>query len=124
VGVLLGFTDKTRIHASEKLMAAVFRDMKGISSVEYMKKGSTITAEIYKETIRKFQTAIQQKMLHGCDQKIMPLHDNCRVYKDSQVREVIDECGFVEMECPTAQIWHRVTIISFLKNHLRRRRFF
>jgi hypothetical protein len=57
VGVLLRFPDKTRIHASEKLMAAVFRDMKGISSVEYMKKGSTITAEIYKETIRKFKTA-------------------------------------------------------------------
>jgi hypothetical protein len=37
-------------------------------------------------------------MPHDCDQKIMPLHDNSRVHKDSQVREVIDECGFVEME--------------------------
>jgi histone-lysine N-methyltransferase SETMAR len=30
----------------------------------------------------------------------MPLHDNCRVHKARQVREVIDECGFVEMEHP------------------------
>jgi hypothetical protein len=81
VGVLLGFTDKTRIHASEKLMAAVFRDMKGISSVEYMKKGSTITAEIYKEIIRRLKIATHQKRPHDCDQKIMPLHDNCRVHK-------------------------------------------
>jgi hypothetical protein len=81
VGVLLGFTDKTRIHAvgpqgistaknartensSEKLMAAMFRNIKGISSVEYMKKRSTITAEIYKETIRRLKITIQQKRPH------------------------------------------------------------
>jgi histone-lysine N-methyltransferase SETMAR len=30
----------------------------------------------------------------------MLLHDNCRVHKAHQVHEVIDECGFVEMEHP------------------------
>jgi transposase len=35
------------------------------------------------------------------DQKIMLLRDNCRVHKARQIREVINECGFVEMEQPT-----------------------
>jgi transposase len=34
------------------------------------------------------------------DQKIMLLRDNCRVHKARQIREVFDECGFVEMEQP------------------------
>jgi hypothetical protein len=55
-------------------MGTVFWDM------QYMKKGFTITEEVYKETIRKLKTAIQQKRPHTCDQKIMLLPDNCRVH--------------------------------------------
>jgi hypothetical protein len=73
--------------------------MEGILLIEYMKKGSTITGEVYKETIRMLKTAIQQKKLHNCDQKMMLLRDNCRVRKSCQVSS-IDECGFPEMEHP------------------------
>jgi hypothetical protein len=31
----------------------------------------------------------------------MLLRDDCRVHKARQIREVINECGFVEMEQPT-----------------------
>jgi hypothetical protein len=40
------------------------------------------------------------KKFHNCDQKIILLHDNCRVHKARQVRED-DESGFVEMEHPS-----------------------
>jgi hypothetical protein len=73
--------------------------MEGILLIEYMKKGSTITGEVYKETIRMLKTAIQQKKLHNCDQKMMLLRENCRVRKSCQVSS-IDECGFPEMEHP------------------------
>ncbi|KAH0808349.1 hypothetical protein GEV33_014442 [Tenebrio molitor] len=73
-------------------------------NAEFMRKsngdGSTITGEVYKKTIRKLLTAIQQKGLHNCNHKIMLFHGNYRVYKARQVREAIDECGFVEMEHP------------------------
>jgi hypothetical protein len=73
VSVSLGSTDKTRIHGvgprgistakkarsqneseklmdlSGKLMVTMFWDMQGILLIEYMKKGSTITGEVYKD---------------------------------------------------------------------------
>jgi histone-lysine N-methyltransferase SETMAR len=69
-------------------MVTVFRDLEGILLIEYMKRGSTITGEVYKETIRKLKAAIQQKSPHNCDQKIVLLYENCRVHKTRQVVEV------------------------------------
>jgi hypothetical protein len=74
-------------NSSGKPMVTVFRDLEGILVIEYMKRSSTITGE---ETIRKLKAAIQQKRSHNCDQKIVLLHENCRVHKARQVREVID----------------------------------
>jgi hypothetical protein len=63
-------------------MATVFWDMEGILLIEYLTEGATITGQL-------------------CNyQKIMLLRDNCRVHKARQIREVINECGFVEMEQP------------------------
>jgi histone-lysine N-methyltransferase SETMAR len=97
VDVSLGFTDQTRIHA-----------------------------EVHKETIRKLKTATQQKRAHNCDQKIILFHDNCGVHKARRVREVIDECGFVEMEHrPYSPDLAQSDYYVFpkLKKHLRGRRF-
>jgi hypothetical protein len=77
-------------NSSGKPMVTVFRDLEGILLIEYLKRGSTITGEVYKETIRKLKAAIQQKRPHNCDQKIVLLHENCGVHKVRQVREVID----------------------------------
>lgn len=60
-----------------------------------MKKSTTITGEVYKETIQNLKTAIQQKKPHNCDQKLL-LHHNCRVHKARKVHEVIDKCGFID----------------------------
>jgi histone-lysine N-methyltransferase SETMAR len=108
-----------------KLMAALFWNMQGIL---LMKKGSTITREVYKETIKKLKTDRRKKRPHNCDLKIMLLYDNCRLHKARPVREVIDEWCFVEMEHPPyspglAPSDYYLLIISKLKKHLRGSRF-
>jgi hypothetical protein len=47
-----------------KLMAAVFWDSKGVLMVEFMQQGTTITSELYCETLKKLCRAIQNKR-HG-----------------------------------------------------------
>jgi hypothetical protein len=44
-----------------KLMATVFWDRKGVLTVEFMQQGTTITSEVYCETLRKLRRAIQKK---------------------------------------------------------------
>jgi hypothetical protein len=56
---------------------------------ECMKKGSTITGQVYNN---HKHTA---KETHNSDKMIILLHDNCRVHKARQIREVIDKCDFV-----------------------------
>jgi histone-lysine N-methyltransferase SETMAR len=56
----------------------------------------------------------------------MLFHGNYRVYKARQVREAIDECGFVEMEHPpyTPDLApSEYYLFSKLKKDLRRCRF-
>jgi hypothetical protein len=56
----------------------------------------------------------------------MQFHGNYRVQKARQVGEVIDECGFVEMEHPpySADLApSNSCLLPKLKKHLRRRRF-
>lgn len=82
--------------SSGKLITTVFWDMEGILLIVYMKKCSTITREVYKETIKKLKTSVHKP--YNCDQKIVLFHDNCRVHKARQAGELIDDCGFMEME--------------------------
>jgi hypothetical protein len=44
-----------------KLMAAVFWDRKGVLTVEFMQQGTTITLEVYCETLKKLRRAIRNK---------------------------------------------------------------
>jgi hypothetical protein len=38
---------------ARKLMATVFWDRKGVLMVEFMQQGTTMTSEMYRETLRK-----------------------------------------------------------------------
>jgi hypothetical protein len=46
------------LHAG-KLMAAVFWGRKGVLMVEFMQQGTTITSEVYSETLKKLHRAMQ-----------------------------------------------------------------
>jgi hypothetical protein len=76
-----------RSHTSGKLMVTVFRDMEGILLIEYIKKGSTITGDVLLGNSQKPENChTANKKAHNSDQRIMLLHDNCRVHKARQVR--------------------------------------
>jgi hypothetical protein len=47
--------------SARELMAAVLWDRIGVLMVEYMQQGTTITSEVYCETLKKLHMAIQSK---------------------------------------------------------------
>jgi hypothetical protein len=62
--------------SERKLMAAVFWDRKGVWMVEFMQQGTTVTLEVYCETLKGLRMAIQNKR-HGMQaSNLMLLHDN------------------------------------------------
>ena len=46
--------------SNRKMMATVFRDRKEILLTEFMTPGTTITSEVYYETLHKLRTSIQK----------------------------------------------------------------
>jgi hypothetical protein len=61
---------------ARKLMASVFWDRKGVLMVELMKQGTTITSEVYCETLKKLRRAIQNKRRGMLTYGVVLLHDN------------------------------------------------
>ena len=60
--------------SNKKIMATVFWNRKGILLTEFMAPGTTITSEVYCETLNKLRRSIQKKGA-GC---VVFLHDNAR----------------------------------------------
>ena len=46
---------------SQKIVATVFWDRKGILLIDFLERGLTINADVYCETVRKLRRAIQNK---------------------------------------------------------------
>ena len=59
-------------------MAAVFWDRKGILLKEFMAPGTTITSQVYCETLHKLQRSIQNKWRGMLSKGVVLLHDNAR----------------------------------------------
>jgi hypothetical protein len=51
----------TQTLSARKLMATVFWDTKGVLIVEFVQQGTTLTSEVYCETLKKLRRAIQKK---------------------------------------------------------------
>jgi hypothetical protein len=47
--------------STRKLMAVAFMDRKGVLRVEFMLQGTTMTSEVYCETLKKLLRTIQNK---------------------------------------------------------------
>lgn len=67
-----------RTFSNRKCMATVFWDRKGVLLVEFMERGSTITAASYCATIQRLRRAIQNKRRGMLSSGIVLLHDNAR----------------------------------------------
>jgi hypothetical protein len=64
-------------------MATVFWDRKGVLMVEFIQQGTTITPEVYFETLNKPRKAIQNK------RRGMLLHDNAGSYTAARTRALL-----------------------------------
>jgi histone-lysine N-methyltransferase SETMAR len=77
--------------SARKLMATVFWDTKGVLMVDFMLQGTTITSEVYCETLKKLRRAIQNKrrrMLSSC---VVLLHDNVRLHTAGRTRTLLEQ---------------------------------
>jgi glycine cleavage system protein P-like pyridoxal-binding family len=57
-------------------MATVFWDRKGVLLIEFTEPGTTITSEMYCETLKKLHRAIQNKRRGMLTSGVVLLHDN------------------------------------------------
>ena len=78
----------------------VFWDCHGILLVEYMAHKSTVTADVYVNTLKSLRDALKEKRRGLLSRGVMLLHDNAPVHKAKKVQTAIAECGFQEMYHP------------------------
>ncbi|GBM92555.1 Histone-lysine N-methyltransferase SETMAR [Araneus ventricosus] len=64
--------------STKKCMATVFWDRKGVLLVEFMPRGTTITATSYIKTLQRLRRAIQNKRRGMLSSGIVLLHGNAR----------------------------------------------
>jgi len=57
------------------MMATVFCDRKGILLTEFMAPGTTVTSDVYCETLNKLRRLIQNKRRGMLTKRIVLLHD-------------------------------------------------
>lgn len=118
---------KARTQSSAgKLMATVFWDQAGIILIEYMPKGTTITAATYCNTLKSLRKAIDQKRPGLRHENVLILHDNARVHKAIKVQPVLGECNFSELDHPPYSpdlAPSDFFLFRNLKKHLRGRHF-
>jgi len=78
-----------RTLSNKKIMATIFWDHKGILLTEFMALGTTITSEVYRETLNKLRRLIQNKW-HGMLTKgIILLHDSAWSYTTARTNALI-----------------------------------
>ncbi|KAJ4425723.1 hypothetical protein ANN_27919 [Periplaneta americana] len=86
--------------STQKVMATVFWDRKGVLLLDFMPKGTTINANCYCETLRKLRRAIQNKRRGILSRGVVLLHDNARPHIAASTRELLDQFGWEIFDHP------------------------
>lgn len=73
-----------------KVMATVFWDSHGVLLIDYLPRGTTITADRYCEVLRSLRRAIQNKRRGKLSKKVILFHDNARPHSARQTRDLLD----------------------------------
>lgn len=79
--------------STEKVMALVFWDVKGILLIDYLKKEKTITTEYYVSLLEKLKAAIAEKRPE-MDKEVLFHHDNAPLHSNSMIRQKLTELQF------------------------------
>ncbi|KAJ4428773.1 hypothetical protein ANN_25766 [Periplaneta americana] len=86
--------------STQKVMATVFWDRKGVLLLDFMPKGTTINANRYCETLRKLRRAFQNKRRGKLSRGVVLLHDNARPHTAASTRELLDQFGWEIFDHP------------------------
>lgn len=79
------------VESAGKVMATVFWDSKGILLIDYLPRGTTITAERYCEVLKKLRRAIQNKRRGKLMKTVFLFHDNARPHSARQTQDLLEE---------------------------------
>ncbi|KAJ4433160.1 hypothetical protein ANN_15417, partial [Periplaneta americana] len=86
--------------STQKVMATVFWDCKGVLLLDFMPKGTMINANRYCETLRNLRRAIQNKRRGMLSRGVVLLHDNARPHTTASTRELLDQFGWEIFDHP------------------------
>jgi histone-lysine N-methyltransferase SETMAR len=76
--------------SARKLMVTDFRDRKRVMVVEFMQQRTTVTTEVYCETLKKLHMAIQNKRRGMLTSGLVLIHDNERPHTAAGTRALRD----------------------------------
>ena len=74
---------------NKKMMASIFWDRQRILLTEFMAPGTTITSEVYCETLNKLRRSIQNKRRGMLTEGVVLLHDNARPHTAASANALI-----------------------------------
>ncbi|KAJ4445799.1 hypothetical protein ANN_12484, partial [Periplaneta americana] len=86
--------------STQKVMATIFWDCKGVLLLDFMPKGTMINANRYYETLRKLRRAIQNKRRGMLLRGVVLLHDNAHPHTAASTRELLDQFGWEIFDHP------------------------
>jgi hypothetical protein len=81
-------------------MATVFLERKGVLMVDFMQRGTTITSELYCETLAKLRRAIQNKRRGMLTYGVVFLHDNARAHTAGRTGELLEHFNWELFDHP------------------------
>jgi hypothetical protein len=114
-----------QMSACGKMMTTVFWDRKRELMVELMQQGTTITSEMYCETLKKLSRAIRNKMRGMLTSGVMLLHDNARPHTVPCTRAPLEHLNWEVSDHPpyspdlAPSDYH---LFTYLKNWLQSQR--
>jgi transposase len=106
-------------------MATVFWDRKGVLIAEFMQQGTTITSEVYCETLKKLRRVIQNKMHGMLTSGVVRVTSVCS-HTAARTRALLEHFNWELFDQPpyshdlAPSLYH---LFTYLKNWLRAQRF-
>jgi histone-lysine N-methyltransferase SETMAR len=87
--------------STQKIMATVFWDRKGVLLVDFMPHRMTIHAATYCETLKRLRCAIQNRRRGMLTRSVCLLHDNARAYTAIATQQLFQSFNWEVLDHPT-----------------------
>jgi histone-lysine N-methyltransferase SETMAR len=112
---------------ARKLMVTVSRDRRGMLMLEFLQQGTTITSEMYYETLKKLCRVGHSEQKRGMlTSGVVFLHDNARPHTDARPRALLEHFNwelFGHIPYNPDLVPSDYHLFTYLKNWVRLQRF-